>query len=408
VLPVNTTTYSVAGSNTAGCIGNQAVISVSVIPLPNIIITGSNSTCQGDSVTLTAGGAMSYTWNTNSNSSSIVISPSVTTSYSLLGSNAFGCINYAMQTITVIPLPTVSISGPTISCEGYTVVLNANGAQSYLWSTSSTTNTISVFPSVTTSYTVFGTDSFGCTNHATQTLSVVPLPIVNVSGTSTVCLGASLSFTASGANTYTWSTASGQATISITPTASGSYTVTGSNVLGCAGVSIIKTVTVFPLPPVTATSNDSLICAGETATLSAGGAWSYTWSNGSITQSPIITPSLTTTFTVTGQDSVGCINQATIIQQVAECVGLLANEHGVNQITVFPNPGNGLFLMQFSSLAENTSVELYNALGALILKESINTAESEINIVQVANGIYFLRIFEDQKQVMTIKLVKGQ
>lgn len=97
VTPTASTVYSVAGTNTAnGCTGisSQSVI-VNLLPLINVS-SSSSVVCgppfQG-TVTLKSGGASTYTWNTSANGSTIAVSPSVTTSYTVTGTDANGCIN---------------------------------------------------------------------------------------------------------------------------------------------------------------------------------------------------------------------------------------------------------------------------------------------------------------------------
>jgi hypothetical protein len=77
------------------------------------------------------------------------------------------------QTTTVFPDPTITVSsGKTEICSGQSVILTANGATNYLWSTSQTGSFINITPTTTTAYTVVGTDLNGCSNTASLQVQV--------------------------------------------------------------------------------------------------------------------------------------------------------------------------------------------------------------------------------------------
>lgn len=73
-------------------------------------------------------------------------------------------------------------------------------------------------------------------------------------------------------------------------------------------------INVFAQCPITV--NDAGVCAGQCATLTASGATSYVWSNGSTTASTIVCPSSTTPYTVTGTAIGGCTAQAVAVVSV--------------------------------------------------------------------------------------------
>ncbi len=103
-----------------------------------------------------------------------------------------------------------------------------------------------------------------------------------------------------------WSNGSSANNITVSPTASTSYTVTG-NTLGCTG-SAIAPVFVAPKPVIF--SNSTTICDGESSTLLASGALTYTWSNGDLTDSTVIHPSKTKSYTVIG--NIGLCSDTTV------------------------------------------------------------------------------------------------
>ena len=109
------TTYSVVGTNSTGC-SSTASITIGINPSPTINITGATGLCTGQSGTLVANGANTYTWNTLSTSNSIAISPTVTSTYSVIGRAVNGCSSSAVQIVTVAAVLGVAVSGPSVMC----------------------------------------------------------------------------------------------------------------------------------------------------------------------------------------------------------------------------------------------------------------------------------------------------
>ncbi|HXD92354.1 MAG TPA: T9SS type B sorting domain-containing protein, partial [Bacteroidia bacterium] len=294
--PTVTTQYTVTGTKN-GC-ANTATTSITVNPLPNVTVN-SDTICIGATTTLTAAGTLTYTWSTGDITSSIIKSPTITTPYIVSGTDANGCKNTATAIITVNLLPVITINNPTI-CIGNTATLTANNATTYTWSTSDTTVSIIQSPTVTTHYTVTGTNSNGCVNTKTATVTVNPLPIVNVNN-DTICSGYNASLTATGAIGYVWSNGSAGATITPAPLVSTNYTVTGTDVHSCVNTA---TTSVYVNISPTITVNNAAVCKGDTATLIAGGATTYTWSTGSNADTIYPHPLVTTTYNISGSNAI--------------------------------------------------------------------------------------------------------
>jgi gliding motility-associated-like protein len=301
--PTTTTIYTVTGTNANSC-RNMATSTVTVNQ-PPVISVSSTTICVGLTTTLTASGATTYTWNTGVMNANITPSPTTTTVYTVNGTTN-GCSSSKTVTVTVNSLPTVSVNSATM-CIGNTATLTANGASTYTWNTTATTPVINPSPTITTIYTVTGTDIHACKNSATSTVTVNALPIISVNS-ATICAGNTTTLTASGANTYTWSTTSTTPTISPSPTTTTVYTVTGTNANACKN-SATSTVTVNALPMVSV--NSATICEGNSTTLTASGANTYTWNTGTINASITPSPTTTTVYTVMGTNANGCKNSVT-------------------------------------------------------------------------------------------------
>ena len=327
--PIATTTYIVTGTDANGCT-DTGVVMVNVNTLPTVS-AGSNVTiCNGSSATLTGMGASTYVWTPSGTlSCSTCVNPTAmptsTTTYTVTGTDANGCINSANVTVSVNALPTVSAGNNVSICNGSSTTLTASGASSYVWTPSgslscSTCVSPIATPSTTTTYTVTGTDANGCSNTANVTVTVNNLPNVNaISNKSAVCIGSTATLTASGASSYVW-TPTGSLSCSTcvspiaTPTTATTYTVTGTDANGCVNTASV-TVNVNTLPVVSAGSSLS-ICNGSSTTLNATGATTYVWTPAttlscSTCTSPVASPAVTTTYTVTGTDGNGCINTST-------------------------------------------------------------------------------------------------
>jgi len=217
-----------------------------------------------------------------------------------------------------IPSITASISSQdnlTI-CQGKTVNLTAAGGSIYNWSSGQTTSAISVSPSQTTTYIVTVSNDCGVSNTASVVVTVNPNPTLEIVGSSSICAGSSLDLTANTTASVSWSTLATTNTITLTPSQTTTYTVTATNSFGCTTTSS-KAVTVNPLPN-TQVSGTSTVCQGVSTTLTASGGNSYLWSNGAITSSINVTPSSTTTYTVTATGSGMCTKSASLVVNVNE------------------------------------------------------------------------------------------
>ncbi len=327
----NTTTYSVTGTDINGCVGTGSV-TVTVNIVPTVTATsGVTTMCAGNSTTLGAFGATTYSWSpatdlSASTGATVTFNGTNTATYTVTGSS-LGCSSTATVTVTVNPLPNITAnSGSASVCVGSSTTLSANGGVSYTWSPSATLSAstgtpVTATPAAATTYTVTGIDINGCSNANTVTVGVNTLPTVSAAaGTGTICAGNTTTLQGAGANTYVWSPASDisattGAVVTFTGTNTASYTVTGTDINGCTGTGSV-TVTVNPVPTVIATPGTAAICTGTTTTLGANGATSYTWTpatNISASTGATVTFSgtNTATYTVTGV-SAGCSGTATV------------------------------------------------------------------------------------------------
>lgn len=295
--PASNTTYTVNGTSSQGCLGNLVTASITVGSAPSIALNNA-SVCAGSSATLIASGVSSYTWNTGATTNSIVVSPTVNTTYSVSG-NLVGCTNSAsnVSNVTVNSLPTIAVNSGSI-CSGNSFTITPSGASTYTIQGGSAIKT----PTANTTYTVIGTSSDGCvsSSFATSSITVNATPTIAVNSGS-ICAGSNFTITPSGANTYT---IQGGNTI-VTPTANATYTVAGTGTNGCVSNTFATAnVTVNATPTITA--NSGSICEGESFTITPNGANTYTIQGGNA----IVNPTANATYTVIGTSANGCISSS--------------------------------------------------------------------------------------------------
>src|SRR5690606_7747438 len=209
-------------------------------------------------------------------------------------------------TVTVNQGPNVNAGSNVTINQGESTTLGASGADSYLWNTGATSQSITVSPNTTTAYTVTGTSNAGC--EATDSVTVTVLTGTGVTADAgedvAICEGTGTTLTATGGSSYEWSNGATTASIDVSPGSTTTYTVTAYDAAGNSDTDDV-TVTVNQGPNVNAGSNVT-INQGESTTLGASGADSYLWNTGATSQSITVSPNTTTAYTVTGTSNAGC------------------------------------------------------------------------------------------------------
>jgi gliding motility-associated-like protein len=317
-------TNTLIGAN--GVCSATITSSFAIIPNPTVSVVPNPTICQGDSYTYTASGAGSYSWSpaTGLNAiigATVIANPSVTTVYSIVGSSV-GCNAATVSsTLGIVQNPVITIvpGTPTV-CSGSTVNLIAGGATAYTWTPATGLNItngpqVGASPLADQTYSAIGAAN-GCTNVTAVTVSVIPLPTVNVSpAQSAICFGHNTSLQANGAAGYQWSPSFGLnnttgPVVMASPNSNTTYTVTGNNGV-CIG-SGTAFVEVVPQPYVSVSSANYQICRGMSTQINGSGAQSYSWSpstglNTTTGWNVVASPSVTTNYTLFGYNSSGTV-----------------------------------------------------------------------------------------------------
>jgi Zn-dependent metalloprotease len=327
------TYYAQVTAVSTGCVApTRAATNIVVVDQPSTTASASTSIiCEGTSTTLTASGAVSYTWQPGALSgASVIVSPTTTTTYTVTGTSALGCTKTATVTITVNPLPVITGSAnPGIVCPGSPVTLTGTTAGvTWNWQPGNLNGSpVVVNPVAQTTYTVTATSAAGCTKTQTFVILMHPTPTASttVSPSATICSGQTATITATGGVSYLWQPGNTTGNTRVVST-SGTYTVTVTNTQGCTATAT-RVITVNALPSVGTTISNATICAGSSTTITGTGALTYVWQPGSLSGTSItVSPATTTTYTVTGTNANGCTNTSTRLVTVTNC--------GNSQLTV--------------------------------------------------------------------------
>jgi len=395
--PATTTTYSVIGTSAQNC--SATAIKIIIVNLLPVISVNSGAVCPGFSFTLNPSGATTYSYSGGSN----IVSPLVNTNYSVTGTSSLGCVSSqaAIANVSVVNSLIVSVAGPSSICIGQKANLTASGAGTYTWNTGVTTNTLSSTPLVNTSYTVIG-GTGSCTNTAIYFVMVNALPVVSLSGNMLLCAGQTATLIPTGALSYSWSNGTTSTNLVIAPLVGYNYKVTGTDANGCAAKASTS-FTVNALPVLTTSTSNTLICAGESATLSVSGASSYLWNTTASAAFIVVSPLVTSNYTVTGTSNQNCSASTSFVQNVSGCTGL-EKITGVGKNTlVYPNPNKGTFNIELNTLG-NFNADIYNALGERLYSAKLQTGTNNIRLDE-KKGIYFFIIVDGKKTIETGKIV---
>jgi hypothetical protein len=385
------------------------VISTNFAAAPFTAATSQNSpVCTGDTITLTAGPAgLSYVWNgpngftSTADTNLITASASAAGDYMLSVTDQNGCISYDTATITINPLPQVTISSQNMPfCENGAVV-TLTGSSPAGGTYSGTGISGSDFdPSVagvgihTITYTF--TDANGCTNNASTPFEVFASPSVNTSSVSDVCENGNeffLTFATPAGGVYTGNGVSGDM---FDPAIAGSgshtitYTYTDQN--GCADQAS-ESIMVNAAPSVTFDPLADLCTDGAPVTLSGGFPSSGTYSGPGVTNDvfdPASTGSGDFILTYTYMDQNGCMDSASQNQHVDICTDIIERADSKN-IIVYPNPAHDAVFVNMN-VAGYKTIKIVNMVGATVFETNTNEQLIKLNIEQVSKGIYFIEI----------------
>lgn len=393
--PTINTVYTVTASDGI-CSGTQTVL-LTTKTTPTIATSQTlTNICEGQSVNLSASGAGAggtYSWSTGGSGTSITLTPPSSTNVIVIGTNSLNCSSTALQIILVDQAPALTISADKNPvCAGDQVVLTGSGADTYQWTSGPATAAYTINPTSSINvYTVTGSHTVNpCTASETIAIAAV-VPTVTLSSALSVCEGGSVTFTASGATTYTWNgvNTGGNGVFQVSPLVTTVYTLvstTSSMNVNCQRTDQ-ATVTVHPNPTITVTPAKELICRGETHTLTASGAVTYSWDVPATGSVITVKPNTNIIYEVTGVDANGCESTTLYTAKVSQCSGI-SETAGLNKIAVYPNPSNGEFVV---SAAVDITLGIMNSVGQEVRTIRLSAGNHyTVEVKDLSSGVYFI------------------
>lgn len=374
IAPTTSVSYTVIVSD-GSCPPDTAIANLTVSNPPNLSITGGMVVCSGQSVTLTASGGGTYSWNTGSSASSIIVNPSSATNYTVTVNNG-GCTASATQSVSVLPAITLSLTATATACtvNNGTATVNAGGGTSpftYSWSDGQSAQTATGLTVGNYSATI--TDAAGCS--ITQSISVNSNSTLSVTTTATQTgciadIGTATVAGSSGAAPYTYLWSNGNTTAQISNLAAQLYSVTITDANGCTASSTVA-VTAAPGPSITASASTNTVTLGGSISLNSTGGGTYQWSPSTglsctTCSNPVSTPDQTTDYCVVVADTNGCSDST--------CLTIFVNVHcgTVYILNAFSPNGdqeNDLECV-FGACIETLHLTIYNRLGELMFESS--------------------------------------
>ncbi len=408
-------------------LGNEVSSTTSVYeiacPAATVSITAGGTTtfCNGNNVSLSSStlpGA-TYTWYngatpiTGATSSSY--NATAAGSYSVQLSNV-GCnINSNSISVTVNPLPNVTVStmGATTFCQGNTVQFSVPLGNSYQWQLNG--NPISgatanfYIASASGNYNVVVTNtSTSCTNTSVvKTVSVNPLPnvVANASDVD-LCAGDQTVLTGSNALNYFWDNGviNGQA---FTPVSTNIYTVLGIDANGCSNTaSVTVTVNAYPAMPSISQSGNIL-----TSTPASTYQWylNGTMITGATLQDYIVTQS--GVYTVVIGNTAGCEMES---EPYSVIFTDIIDPSAANNMAVYPNPYNDYTTIKMElTVSSKVKIEVVNVLGeivAVLIDKELQQGEYQFNFgakqFGYSSGIYFIKAIIGEK-INVVRIVEN-
>jgi hypothetical protein len=402
-IAATTTYYIAAAAGTCESTPRQAVIA-SVRPIPVVNIGNDTTICPGITYTMNAGNAgATYLWNTNATTQSITANTAG--NYSVLVS-LNGCNNSDARVITAGIVPQNNLAATLDLCEGDVATLNAgNSGSSFLWTPGgATTQTVNITTGGIKSVAIKSTT--GCIINSSTNVTLRPLPVINLGNDTSICEGASITLDAGNpSNSYAW-TPGGATTQTILASDSGTYEVTVTTAFNCESTDE-RHIAYLPSPRVEGFNFIPLFYEDlgkvKFTALNPTSVTSYLWDfgDGSAT-STLVSP--THTYPATGSYTAklkvfnGCSEYETsLLINVDLITGIVTLDKDEANIVLYPNPSSNVLTIDNRSVnLKLQEVTIFNTLGAVVYKGKLSGNREQVQVSQLASGIYSMRILTDK------------
>ncbi|MGL4599125.1 MAG: T9SS type A sorting domain-containing protein, partial [Bacteroidia bacterium] len=389
---------------------NSCVTAITfTISQPNLLVLSGSATpstiCAGNStsasVSNTGGtGTVNYVWMPgNLIGANQTLTPATTTTYTITGTDANGCIATQTLAVTVNTLPIVTLSGNTSFCAGGNTLLTGSSGGTSQWYRNGVVivgaNTNTYTATTAGVYNMIKANLNGCFDSAAVGITVVvnALPVVtNTSAVAPLCFGntngsATVAVSGNGPFTYAWSPSGGNAATA-TGLGAGAYSCLITDNNGCTQTTTLSLTQPSTLTT-TAQASVSTICNGDslqlTATSNGGtGSATYTWMPGNLTGSPMVAPTSSTTYTATATDQNGCTatsNAVSVVVNQNPIVNLGTDISNCGQAVILDAQNSGsTYLWNDSSSTQTITVTTSTVAYVMVTDANGCSSSDTINI----------------------------
>ncbi|MCE3278621.1 MAG: hypothetical protein K0S44_812 [Bacteroidetes bacterium] len=423
-------TITVQGTNSVGS-GASSSFSLTVIPKPTINLSYSDTTiCRGTSANLSANGANTYNWLPATFLNNTTIANPISTPGSSITYTVTGTLNGCSDTASVsITIPSIIISGIVSICQGSSTTLTATGIDSVIWSNGSNFSTITVSPLYDTTYYVTGSTLSGCTDSASQLITVKPNNVTNISAT--ICNGSAYNFdtqilTSAGVYNNSYTAANGCdstiiLTLNVNPsylvnntqticngdsysingnvyTATGSYSDTIATASGCDSI-VITQLTLITVDTTVTVSGSDLTANNSSS--------SYQWID--CNSNLALSGESGQTYTTLADGSFAVQITQTGCVDTSDCYNVyitsVKDEMNSLEIMIYPNPCDNQTTINFSEEQKDTEIKFTDVLGREM--KTINFTGSQLTITteDMKAGMYFLEIHTSNQIILKKVLI---
>jgi hypothetical protein len=362
---------------------------------------GSDRTAQfGEKVKLTAKGGDRYEWSTGEKSQTILVDAAETREYSVrvFKGNCFDEDKVAVKVNQSSHNYVSADAGQDITiCPGESVVLTASGGSIFNWSTGQTSQSIEVWPSETTIYSVEVSDGVHSDVDEVE-VEVIKMDNVTAGSDRIINKGESIELEAEGGDSYHWSTGEKTKKIKVSPNKTKKYEVeifkNGCSTLASVQVEV-KEAGADDMIFADA-GEDVFICPGEKVVLQGNGSHLIQWNTGDTSPIIEVQPLRTTSYVLRSYYGDQYVED-TVVVHVENCEQQYNNKSQEIKLVAYPNPSNGLINVDISGSSEALTLNVFDLNGRLLLEKDIKSSYSsrneQLELTRLPKGVYFVKLF---------------
>lgn len=374
-------------------------------------IVSSPTVCANQVFTLTGNysgtAPLSYAWSGPGNFTASVANPSpIATNSGIFSMTvANGCGSAALSNSVVVnPLPVIS-TGSYMICSGGTATINVNGAAYYSWSNQAIDSTIYVSPTVSSIYSVSGTNMAGCTSSTVALVNVLSALTISVSSVE-ICVGATATLEASGASNYSWNNGAMFSTISVSPAITTTYVVTGT-APGCSPNTAVANVTVNQAPWLSIEPKNAMYCATDSIILLKGSPPGGMFSGDSVLgntfdPSRALAGNFKVSYHYTDDKGCSATDSTTILVDL--CTSIEKERNNLS-VKLYPNPVKDVLYIKLSGFSEVVTVRILNMYAETVLDGIYGRGQFTADATLLLPGVYLARICS-QSKCFLIRFIK--